>query len=315
MSEKPLVSIVMPCFNAAATVAASVASARAQSYRPIEIIAVDDESRDDTLAVLQRAAGADLTVIALPANGGAGAARNRAIAAAKGKYIAFLDSDDTWTEDKLERQIPLLESHPAMVMAGCHAEVLRLTGEREAVNGARVPPQGPEAWRAMLHHSFYVPSEIVVRTDIARRIGGFDETMRGAEEDQDFFIRMGLEGAVGFVDACLVTMHEQPGSLSIRNRSREYETVLPLILKHCEALRDRLTAPERRAILGARYAAIGRNVYFGRAALGARLIGRAILAGHEPLTNLWYLITASPWARWLKTKLAHSAAADTLART
>ena len=58
--------------------------------------------------------------------------------------------------------------------------------------------------------------------------------MRGAEEDQDFFIRMALHGAVGFVDAYLVTMHEQPASLSILNRSREYETLLPMIVQYCD---------------------------------------------------------------------------------
>jgi len=316
MSPQPLVSVIMPCYNAAPTVQEAVASARAQTYRPLEIIAVDDKSRDDTIALLQSIAGDDLTIIAAAQNGGAGAARNRAIAAAKGKYLAFLDADDTWSPEKLARQIALLEADPALVMVGCHAEVLRMGGERELVNARRAPPQGREAWRAMLHHSFYVPSEIVVTAAVAKEIGGFDETMRGAEEDQDFFIRAALLGGVGFVDACLVTMHEQPGSLSIRNRSREHETVLPMILRHCEALGDRLGAREHRAILGARYASIGRNAYFGHPALGARLIGRAILAGDEPLTNFWYLITASPWARRLKAKLFHSAAgAETLART
>jgi glycosyltransferase involved in cell wall biosynthesis len=316
MSSAPLVSVIIPCYNAASTVATTIASARAQDYRPIEIIAVDDKSRDDTIAVLQSLAGPDLTIIAAAQNGGAGATRNRAIAAANGKYLAFLDADDTWAPDKLMRQIALLEADPALVMAGCHAEVVRAGGGREWVNRHRVPPQGREAWRAMLHHSFYVPSEIVVRRDIAQQIGGFDESLRGAEEDQDFFIRAALLGGVGFVDACLVTMYEQPGSLSIRNRSREYETVLPMILNHCEALRARLSVRERRAIIGARHAAIGRNVYFGRPALGARLLLRAIMAGDEPLTNAWYLITASPWARWLKGKLFHSAAgAETLART
>lgn len=316
MSAVPLVSVIMPCYNAAATVAASIASARAQDYRPIEIIAVDDKSRDDTLAVLHSIAGDDLTIIAASQNGGAGATRNRAMAAATGKYLAFLDSDDTWSTDKLTRQIALLEADPTLVMAGCHAEVRRTTGAMEWVNRHRAPPQGQEAWRAMLHHSFYVPSEIVVRRSLAEQIGGFDETMRGAQEDQDFFIRAALCGSVGFIDACLVTMYEQPDSLSTRNRSREYETVLPMILHHCNALRERMSAGERRAIVGARLGAIGRNVYFGRPALGAKLLLRAILSGDEMLTNAWYLITASPWARWLKGKLGHSAAgAETLART
>jgi glycosyltransferase involved in cell wall biosynthesis len=316
MSMQPLVTVIIPCYNAASTVAASIASARAQDYRPIEIVAVDDKSRDDTVAVLQSLAGNDLAIIACEVNGGAAAARNRAIAIAKGKYLAFLDADDTWTTDKLTHQIALLEADPAMVMVGCRADVLRLSGARESVNIDRVPPQGPDAWRTLLHHSFYVPSVIVARSDVARKIGGFTAPMRAGEDDQDFSIRMALEGGVGFVDACLCTMYQQPNSLSIVNRSREYEILLPMIVRYCDALRDRLSAAERRHILGARYASIGRNVYSGRAALGARLICQAILAGNEPMTNLWYLITASPWARRLKAKLCHSAAgAETLART
>lgn len=315
MSGNPLVAVVIPCFNAAPTVAAAIASARAQSYRPLEIIAVDDRSRDDTLAILQQEAGEDLRVIACSENGGAAAARNRAIAVAKGEYLAFLDADDVWAPEKLARQVALLEAHPAMVMAGCRAEVLRLGGGREGVNPARVPPQGAEAWRDLLHHSFYVPSVIVARTAVARRIGGFSAPMRAGEEDQDFFIRMALEGAVGFLDASLATMHQQPGSLSMRNRAREYETLLPMILKHCDALRDRLSAAERRRILGARYASIGRGAYLAVPLLGAKLLTRAILAGEAPLTNLFYLLSASPWARRLKARLSHSAGAETLART
>jgi glycosyltransferase involved in cell wall biosynthesis len=316
MSSPPLVTVVIPCYNAASTVAASIASARAQDYRPIEIIAVDDKSRDDTVAVLRSLAGDDLTIVACEQNGGAAAARNRAIAIAKGKYLAFLDADDTWTTDKLTRQIALLEANPAMVMAGCRAEVLRLSGARASVNSDRVPPEGPDAWRTLLHHSFYVPSVIVARGDVARKIGGFTAPMRAGEDDQDFFIRMALEGSIGFVDAHLCTMYQQPNSLSIVNRSREYEILLPMIVRFCDELHDRLSAAERRDILGARYATIGRNVYFGRPGLGARLLGRAILAGNAPLANLWYLLTASPWARWLKAKMFHSAAcAETFART
>lgn len=316
MSSNPLVTVIIPCFNAAPTIAMALASVRAQTYRPIEIIAVDDKSRDDTIAVLRRLAQDDLRIIECAENGGAAAARNRAIAVANGTYLAFLDADDSWAEDKLTRQIALLEAHPVMSMAGCRAEVLRVgSGRREPVNRDRAPPQGPEAWRSLLHHSFYVPSVVVARTDIARRIGGFTAAMRAGEDDQDFFIRMALEGEVGFVDAALVTMYQQPTSLSVINRSREYEILLPVILKHCDALRGRLSRAERRAILGARYASIGRNVYFSQPLLGAKLIGRAILAGNEPLINVYYLLTASPWARRLKARLFHSAGAETLVRT
>jgi glycosyltransferase involved in cell wall biosynthesis len=301
--DTPLVTVVTPCYNAARTVLDAIASARAQSYRPIEIIAVDDGSKDETLDLLAQVAGDDLHVIVCEKNGGVAAARNRAVKAARGEFIAFLDADDTWSADKLERQMALMAANPRIVLVGCRAMQHRRDGGREIVNSRRRPPRGPEAWRNMLHHSYLVPSMVLVRTATARAIGGFDETMRSAEEDQDFFIRMGLQGEVGFVDDCLTFMHEQPASLSIRNRNREHETVLPMIERHCRALADRLSTAEQRAILGARLTAIGRSVYLSMPRLGMALIARAIAKGDEPLTNLYYLLTASPWARWLKSRL------------
>jgi glycosyltransferase involved in cell wall biosynthesis len=315
MTTPPLVTVVMPCFNAAKTVEMAIASARAQTHRPIEIIAIDDGSKDDTLAILKRLEGDGLKLIVCEKNGGVAAARNRGISAASGAYIAFLDSDDSWTDDKVARQLAMIDTDPTMVMVGCRAEVLRIDGGRELVNANREPPQGTEAWRSMLHHSYLVPSVVMVRTAVARRIGGFNEAMRSAEEDQDFFIRLALEGKAGFVDAVMTTMHEQPSSLSSRNRLREYETVLPMVLRHCRKLADRLSVAERRAIVGARHTAIGRGVYLGMPLLGVRLLARAIVNGDEPMTNLYYMLTASPWARWLKAKLRHPASADTLART
>jgi glycosyltransferase involved in cell wall biosynthesis len=233
-------------------------------------------------------------------NGGVPVARNSGIAAARGEFLAFLDADDEWHPDKLARQMSILASHPGMVLIGCWAEVVELDGSRRKVNAGREPPVGTEAWRTMLHHSFYNPSELVARTEVARRIGGFVTTMRAGEEDQDFCIRMALKGEIGFVDAVLATMYQQPNSLSRTHFSREHETVLPMILSHCQALAPRLSRAELRHILGARYSQIGRNVYAGSPAIGLRLLARAICYGAEPFGNLRYLATAAPWSRRLK---------------
>src|SRR5580704_17250252 len=252
MTSPPLVTAIIPCFNAAATLPRALDSIRAQSYPNIEIIAVDDGSRDGTLALLRQQEALGVRVITQP-NAGAAAARNAAIAIARGEFLAFLDADDEWHPDKLARQIKLLAAHPAMVLAGCRAEVIGLDGGRPPVNATRAPTVGPEAWRILLHHSFFVPSVLAARTETVHRIGGFTARLRAVEHDQNFCIRMALEGEVGFVDAPLMTMYQQPGSLSQTHLSREHETVLPMILGHCQALADRLSRAELRNILGARY--------------------------------------------------------------
>lgn len=101
----------MPAWNAAATLAAAVDSVRAQGLGDWELLIADDESTDATLAVARTLAAADgrIRVLAAPAgHTGAAGARNRALAAARGRYIAFLDADDLWHPEKLERQIAFM---------------------------------------------------------------------------------------------------------------------------------------------------------------------------------------------------------------
>lgn len=303
MTERPLISVIIPCYNAERTLPRTLASVRAQTYRPIEILAVDDASPDGTLRLLREQEAAGVRVIAQPRNGGAAAARNAAIAVARGQFFAFVDADDEWYPDKLERQYELIAGNPAMSMVGCRCEVLRPDGVRIPVNPQREPPAGREAWKTLLHHSFYVPSTLMARAETLRAIGGFTARMRAGEDDQDVCIRLALAGEVGFVDATLVTMHELPDSLSRTHRSREHATVLPMILDHFSALAPRLSRAERRAILGARYMQIGRNVYPGLPGVGLRLLLKAIGHGAEPFGNLRYLLTASPWSRKLKRRL------------
>jgi len=299
----PAVSVIMPTRNRAELLKRSIASIRAQTFADFELIVINDGSTDHTAEVLAAVGDPRLRVIHNALGGGAAAARNAGIAAARGEFLAFLDADDEWLPDKLAQQVKILASHPGMVLIGCWAEVVGLDGRRLRVNASREPPTGREAWRTMLHHSFYIPSQLVARTEVARRIGGFVTTLLAGHEDQDFCIRMALEGEVGFVDAALATMYQQPGSLSQTHFSREHETVLPMILGHCRALAPRLGRGELRRILGARYSQIGRNVYPGSPGIGLRLLARAIGYGAEPFGNLRYLVTAAPWSRRLKRRL------------
>jgi glycosyltransferase involved in cell wall biosynthesis len=299
ISNEPLVSAIIPCFNSAATLGRAIESVRRQTYRHIEIIAIDDGSRDETPALLRAEAVRGVIVIT-QANGGVPVARNSGIAAARGEFVAFLDSDDEWHPHKTARQVQLLCANPEMLMAGCWVESTLPDNTRRKVNADREPPQGREAWRVMLRHSFYNPTGLIVRTAAARKIGGFVTNLLGGHEDQDFCIRIALEGEVGFIDEVLATMYERPVSLSRIHFSREHETVLPMILDHCRTLAPRLSRSELRTILGARYMQIGRNVYASSPRVGFRLLAKAIGYGAEPAANLWYLLSASPWSRRAK---------------
>lgn len=102
----PSVSVITPAYNAAARIGETIRSVQGQSLEDWEILIADDASQDDTAAVVEAAAASDprIVLIRRAANAGSGTARNAALARAKGRYIAFLDSDDLWLPEKLARQ-------------------------------------------------------------------------------------------------------------------------------------------------------------------------------------------------------------------
>jgi glycosyltransferase involved in cell wall biosynthesis len=109
MSASPLVSVLIPCFNAAQYVGAAIESVLAQTYSPIEVIVVDDGSTDGSAKVLDAFRRRGVTVIT-QANGGQCAAANLALAASKGELIKFFDADDLLAPDMIERQVARLGS-------------------------------------------------------------------------------------------------------------------------------------------------------------------------------------------------------------
>ncbi|MBI9052574.1 MAG: glycosyltransferase family 2 protein [Bacteroidales bacterium] len=108
---KNLVSIITPSYNSTSFISETIESVLAQTYDNWEMTIIDDASQDNSVDIIENFVKADarITLIKLDKNVGAGDARNRGIEKARGKYIAFLDSDDVWHEEKLEIQIKLME--------------------------------------------------------------------------------------------------------------------------------------------------------------------------------------------------------------
>jgi len=146
-----LVSVIMPVYNAASWVRRGIDSVLQQTHRHLELIAVDDGSQDESLAILEACAQADprVRVLRQPTNGGVAAARNAGIAAAQGDYIAFLDADDWWHTSKLEMQLAGMRETGAQISYTAYfrvAEDGRLLGQ--------VTPPAKVGWRDMLASNF-----------------------------------------------------------------------------------------------------------------------------------------------------------------
>jgi glycosyltransferase involved in cell wall biosynthesis len=293
-----LVTVLIPAFNAEQTIARALRSVLIQDYRALEIIVIDDASGDATSAIVQQFGDERIRLLSLSQNRGVAGATNAGLMAATGEFIAFLDADDEWLPEKISKQIAVIRDRSGMSLVTCHCafdslELQRFSGE---------PPDIPETehWRAYLLESRVAKSCALARRSSLTAVGPFDEKLLIAE-DQDMWIRLALAGAVGHVNEVLVVRHDTAGSLMKRYAAREAEFIVPMIARHVRAQAHRLSAAERRHILGTRHAAVGRNLYRSGACLaGLRLLAKASLFGCDPLGNAWYVLTASPLAQRLK---------------
>ena len=242
MVREPLVSVIIPTYNRSGLICTAIDSVIAQTYASTEIIVVDDGSTDDTRSVLQRYG--DRIRLLSQENSGPAAARNKGIAAARGEYIAFLDSDDYWLPEKLTRQIEALEkAGPSVPCCLCNCTVLYRDGSRTSTfKIAGIGSDQPAGlWLnpgAVLSTRFVIFNQAAaIRRQALERIGGFDEKLR-LLEDYDLSLRLALDGPWTIIrDELVVYNDATPGSLATEARLDE----LPL-REYQVRVRERISA-------------------------------------------------------------------------
>jgi glycosyltransferase involved in cell wall biosynthesis len=197
--KRKFVSVVIPTYNRAWGVKAAVDSVLAQDYKDFELIVVDDGSTDDTSEVLA-SYGDDIRVY-FQENKGVSAARNRGIAEASGRFIAFLDSDDLWLPKKLSAQVEFFHQKPDALI--CQTEEVWIR------NGIRVNPkkrhQKPSGmiFEPSLELCLVSPSAVMIRRDMLESSGGFDENLPACE-DYDLWLRISCRFPVYLIDTPLI---------------------------------------------------------------------------------------------------------------
>jgi glycosyltransferase involved in cell wall biosynthesis len=315
--QAPLVSVIMPSFNSERTILRAMRSVLAQTYRNFEVIIADDASKDATAQ--QVASLNDPRICFIPSNEtvnrGPAAARNRALARARGTYIAFLDSDDEWLPEKLAKQVAFLEAHPQHSLVVSNASDISPQGDViEAEFDSSPPVSGPDAWRVLLKYSFIETSSVMTRRALVEELGGFDPALF-VSQDQDLWIRLALRGEVGIIDTVLGKIHQVPSGHMSRNKHRQAEIMLPMIEKHIARLDGKLSRREIDDILGHRYQIVGRTLFLhGYYGLGLKLMAQASARNGNWAGNLFFLCHANPIGIALKRALkgmigAHPAAA------
>ncbi len=168
----PVVSIIMPTFNRGAVIDAAIRSVRQQSFTAWELIVVDDGSTDDTARVVDDGRAKDARIRYLPqANSGVSAARNNGVRQARGRYIAFLDSDNTWTPEFLRASLASL--HAGARQASFTAVEIRGDGGDVEYLGARATREDLLDGRNLVDLN-----ALVLKRDLLTQVGGFDEGLR-----------------------------------------------------------------------------------------------------------------------------------------
>ena len=162
--REPLISVVIPAYNCADVIGSAIDSALAQSVA-LEILVLDDGSSDELEAVMAGYEGNEAVRFAKnEKNLGAAATRNRGVSLARGKYVAFLDADDYWTEDKLSRQLARMEQTGCVLC--CTAREL-MTPEG-GLTGKVIPVKEQISYRELLKHNSINCSSVLILTEVAR---------------------------------------------------------------------------------------------------------------------------------------------------
>lgn len=232
----PRVSVIIPTYNRGDLLTRSIDSVLGQTYEDFELLVVDDGSTDHTESVVERYDDDRITYLAHSSNQGASAARNTGIEYADGEYLAFLDSDDVWKPQKLDRQVAELDDRPPeWVAAYCGVEI----GDTDSFDVAAIARSlgltrldntegaegGADLIKAVLKDQLHTSagSTLLVEASVVEAIGGFDESF-DRFQDPEFLIRVLRHGKLAYVSEPLVRRYDtgRPHAALIEASDRRY---------------------------------------------------------------------------------------------
>lgn len=237
----PKVTVIIPTYNRACSIARALESVLRQTFKNIEIIVCDDASTDSTWDIVRGYQAKDprIQLLRLFENQGAGAARNIGMKAARGEYIAFLDSDDEWAPEKLARQVECMDAQPPEVgVCFCGAMIIK--------NGETVRPMAYVPNKAWEHDTFrlyvaglimFLTPTIMFRRSCLNKSGLMVTEMR-RNQDAEFLLRLFSHFGLSVIIESYSIIH-----LVVSSKNKHYDALkvaMPYHLRHCKMIRDRL---------------------------------------------------------------------------
>ena len=215
MNVDPLVSVIIPTYNRRRFLAEALESVFAQTYSQLEVIVADDGSTDDTVAWVTSLGRDDVTVLRLEHQGRPAPARNAAIRAASGEFLAFLDSDDQWRPEKVAVQVGAFRDDPELLLVAtdsCLFPAARLTPTLKLSEIRTVE------FRDMLRHNPIANSSVMIRRSVVESVGLLDEAeqLRGLE-DYDYWLRIVRTGRSVILPEPLLLYRRHEGNIGVQD--------------------------------------------------------------------------------------------------
>lgn len=214
MKSKPLVSVIMPAYNAKNYLEAAIKSILNQTYPHFEFIIVDDGSQDATAEIIQKYQKKDKRIVVLRNRRNLGTTKslNMALKAAKGKYIVRMDADDWSYPSRLAKQVELMESDRTIVVSGSYIEVC--DKNLRTINIRKYPLEDSQAKSQIFRYSPFAHPATVWRASTLKKVGGYDEKIRVAQ-DYELYFRIGKHGKFKNLDKVLLKLRVHQDSVSI----------------------------------------------------------------------------------------------------
>jgi glycosyltransferase involved in cell wall biosynthesis len=210
MRSSPLVSVIIPTYNCARYIATAVESVLAQRSEDLEVLVIDDGSTDATRETLARF-GEQIDYI-YQTNSGVSQARNKGLAVASGRYVAFLDSDDAWYPNKIHRQLEALSENPGA--AACYSAFTVTDSTLSPLNVHTAEPQSSVLEDLLLRGNWVsTPSTVICERGLFTKVGGFDPELSLCA-DWDMWLRLAAVAEFVYVDEPLVRYRKHDGNMS-----------------------------------------------------------------------------------------------------
>lgn len=279
-TERPLISVIMPCFNAAPYVTQAVESALGQTYGNVELIVVDDGSSDGSDAILARLADAHAGRLQLLFTSRAGPypARNVGLKHARGEYIAFLDADDWWLPDKLKAQMRRLAERPEAGLVYCSAQIYSAAGDLIGCEWARLDGLVLEGLLLGNQVTGSASSVLIPRAVFAA-VGGFDESLRHFE-DWEMWLRIAAVYPLAAVPAPWVAITRR-----LASNSRQADQMNIGVLRALHIAFASYAAP---------YIALRRRAFASAHVLAGTYFG-AVGQYAQARRSFWAALRLEPW--------------------